>query len=68
MPLSFPRKRESTPQTFADALPADRLPAFAGMTVLAKGWRGLAGGIAVLLVAHTVEEENGEEKVRIISA
>ena len=29
---------------------------------------GLAGGIAVLLVVHTVEEENGEEKVRIISA
>jgi len=29
---------------------------------------GLAGGIVVLLVVHTVEEENGEEKVRIISA
>jgi hypothetical protein len=29
---------------------------------------GLAGGIAVLLVVHTVEEENGEEKIRIISA
>ena len=29
---------------------------------------GLAGGITVLLVVHTVEEENGEEKVRIISA
>jgi hypothetical protein len=29
---------------------------------------GLAGGIAVLLVVHTVEEENGEEKVRTISA
>ncbi len=29
---------------------------------------GLAGGIVVLLVVHTVEEENGEENVRIISA
>ncbi|MGA3026947.1 MAG: BrnT family toxin [Bryobacteraceae bacterium] len=29
---------------------------------------GLAGGITVLLVVHTVEEQNGEEKVRIISA
>jgi hypothetical protein len=29
---------------------------------------GLAGNVAVLLVVHTVEEENGEEKVRIISA
>jgi len=29
---------------------------------------GLAGGIAVLLVVHTVDEENGEEKIRIISA
>lgn len=29
---------------------------------------GVAGGIAILLVVHTVEEENGEEKVRIISA
>lgn len=28
----------------------------------------LAGGIALLLVVHTVEEENGEEKIRIISA
>lgn len=29
---------------------------------------GLAGGITVLLVVHTVEEENGEETVRIVSA
>jgi hypothetical protein len=29
---------------------------------------GLASGITVLLVAHTVEEEDGEEKIRIISA
>jgi hypothetical protein len=29
---------------------------------------GLAGGIAVLLVVHRVEEENGEEKIRIICA
>jgi len=29
---------------------------------------GLAGGIVVLLVVHTVEEQNGEEKIRIISA
>jgi uncharacterized protein len=29
---------------------------------------GLAGGITVLLVIHTIEEENGEEKIRIISA
>ena len=29
---------------------------------------GLAGVITVLLVVHTVEEDNGEEKIRIISA
>jgi uncharacterized DUF497 family protein len=29
---------------------------------------GITGGTLVLLVVHTVEEENGEEKVRIISA
>jgi uncharacterized DUF497 family protein len=29
---------------------------------------GLAGGIAVLLVVHTSEEQNGEEEIRIISA
>jgi uncharacterized protein len=29
---------------------------------------GLAGGIAVLLVAHTSREQDGEEVVRIISA
>jgi uncharacterized DUF497 family protein len=29
---------------------------------------GLAGGIVVLLVVHTVEEHNDEEKIRIISA
>ena len=29
---------------------------------------GLAGAVVLLLVAHTVEEENGEEKIRIISA
>ncbi len=29
---------------------------------------GSAGPIAILLIVHTVEEENGEEKVRIISA
>jgi uncharacterized DUF497 family protein len=29
---------------------------------------GLAGGMTVLLVVHTVEEDNGEEKIRIISA
>jgi len=29
---------------------------------------GLVGGVVVLLVAHTYEEENGEEVVRIISA
>ena len=28
----------------------------------------LAGGIVVLLVVHTVEERNGEETIRIISA
>jgi len=35
-----------------------------------KRWHtmGLASGITVLLVAHAVEEENGEEKIRIISA
>jgi uncharacterized DUF497 family protein len=29
---------------------------------------GLAGGIVVLLVAHTYREESGEEVIRIISA
>jgi uncharacterized DUF497 family protein len=29
---------------------------------------GLAGGIVLLLVVHTVEEDDGEEKIRIISA
>lgn len=29
---------------------------------------GLAGGIAILLVAHTAHEEDGEEVIRIISA
>lgn len=29
---------------------------------------GLVGGIVVLLVVHTVEEANGEESIRIISA
>jgi uncharacterized DUF497 family protein len=29
---------------------------------------GLAGGVTILLVVHTVEEENDEEKIRIISA
>jgi len=33
-------------------------------------WRtlGLVNGVVILLVAHTVEEEDGEEKIRIISA
>ncbi len=29
---------------------------------------GLAGGVAMLLVAHTVREEGGEEVIRLISA
>jgi len=29
---------------------------------------GLVGGVVVLLVAHTFEEEDGEEVIRIISA
>jgi uncharacterized protein len=29
---------------------------------------GLVGGIVILLVVHTIEEQNGEEEVRIISA
>ena len=29
---------------------------------------GLAGGIVLLLVVHTSEEQNGEEEIRIISA
>jgi len=29
---------------------------------------GLVGGVVVLLVAHTYEEEDGEEAIRIISA
>ena len=36
-PQSFPRKRESTPQTFGNALPTDWIPAFAGMTGVSKG-------------------------------
>lgn len=33
-------------------------------------WRtiGLVKGVVVLLVVHTVEEEHGEEEIRIISA
>jgi len=31
-PQSFPRKRESTPQAFGDALPTNWIPASAGMT------------------------------------
>ncbi len=29
---------------------------------------GLVGGIVILLVVHTIEEQNGEEEVRIIPA
>jgi hypothetical protein len=29
---------------------------------------GLVGGVVVLLVAHTYEEEDGEEVIRIVSA
>jgi len=29
---------------------------------------GLAGGVVILLVAHTYREEGGEEEIRIISA
>ncbi len=29
---------------------------------------GLAGGVVILLVAHTYEDENGEEVIRIVSA
>lgn len=29
---------------------------------------GSAGGMTILLIVHTVEEENEEEKIRIISA
>jgi uncharacterized DUF497 family protein len=29
---------------------------------------GMAGGIMLLLVVHTVKEQNGEEEIRIISA
>ena len=29
---------------------------------------GLAGGVAVLLVAHTIQEDGGDEVVRLISA
>ena len=33
---SFPRKRESTPQTFGDRPSTDWIPAFAGMTAPSK--------------------------------
>ena len=36
-PWSFPRKRESTPQTSGNALSTDWIPAFAGMTGVSKG-------------------------------
>ncbi len=29
---------------------------------------GLAGGVVILLVVHTIEEQHGEEEIRIISA
>ena len=29
---------------------------------------GMVGGVVVLLVAHTYEDENGEEVIRIVSA
>src|SRR5437588_12762518 len=29
---------------------------------------GCAGGIALLMVVHTIEEQHGEEEIRIISA
>jgi len=35
--LSFPRKRESTPQTLGNALSAGWIPAFAGMASVSKG-------------------------------
>ena len=35
-PQSFPRKRESTRQTFRNALSTDWIPAFAGMTGVSK--------------------------------
>jgi hypothetical protein len=35
-PQSFPRKRESTPQTLGDALSKDWIPAFAGMTSIGR--------------------------------
>ena len=38
-PQSFPRKRESTLQTFGNALSTDWIPAFAGMTGVSKGIR-----------------------------
>jgi uncharacterized DUF497 family protein len=47
--------------------------AFSQMDRLENGeerWQtiGLAGGIAVLVVAHTFREDDGEEAIRIISA
>jgi len=36
-PQSFPRKRESTSQTFGNALATDWIPAFAGMTGVSEG-------------------------------
>jgi hypothetical protein len=35
-PESFPRRRESTPQTFSNALSMRWIPAFAGMTCVSK--------------------------------
>ena len=34
---SFPRKRESIPQTFGGVLSSDWIPAFAGMTGVSRG-------------------------------
>ena len=38
-PQSFPRKRESTPQTLRNALSTGWIPAFAGMTGVSQGMR-----------------------------
>lgn len=51
---------------FQDPLHISILDPFEGE----QRWRtlGLVNGVVILMVVHTVEEQNGEEEIRIISA
>jgi len=58
---------ETTALVFDDPRAVSRIERIEGGE---ERWQtlGLAGGIVVLLVAHTYRESNGEESIRIISA